>query len=164
MELTGLFSQDIPEAIAPARPVTMPVGPTIPTTLSTGVQANMDSLGNLWNSAGQYIGNMTAISSGLSPMPTPAPSPSAATSAANTTPSSATPSPSAASSPLATLEKWAAALVDRGTTKGGITLEDMVLIVIGLMLVGAAVFTFKDSQTVIKNVTKTASKAAELAA
>ena len=46
----------------------------------------------------------------------------------------------------------------------GIDLEDTIFIVVGLILVAAAVFSFKGTQTVVQSVSRTASKAAEVAA
>ena len=45
----------------------------------------------------------------------------------------------------------------------GIDLEDTIFIVVGLILVAAAVFSFKGTQTVVQTVSRTASKAAEIA-
>jgi hypothetical protein len=161
MELSGLFSQDIPEAIAPARPVTAPIGQTIPMTTSTGVSGSMDSVGNIWSEAGQYLGNVATIFDNTqTPSPVPAPTVPSTSTTAKTSGSSTSTSPGSGSA-LATLAKWAAGIV---TGSKGLDLEDMVFIVLGLMLVGAAVFSFKETQTVVQNVTKGASKAAELAA
>lgn len=147
MELVGLFSQEIPEPIAPARPVQSPVGMTIPITTSTGLSGDLDSLGNIWNKAGQYIGNVKSQSTtAQSPPVSPGPS---------------SPPPTASTDYLKTLEKWAAGLVSDQTTGGGLSLEDLILIVLGLMLIGAAVFTFRDTQNVVKTITKTARGAAD---
>jgi len=93
------------------------------------------------------------------------------TTAASSTTQAATSSPGLISSvtqsigALAKLEQWASNLVTRTTTPNtGITLEDIVFVIVGLILIGAAVFSFKGTQTVIDTVTKTASKAAEVAA
>lgn len=65
---------------------------------------------------------------------------------------------------LASLEQWASNLVTRNTSPNtGITLEDIVFVIVGLILIGAGVFSFKGTQTVINTVTKTAAKAAEVA-
>jgi hypothetical protein len=165
----------IPDPIAPARPTIAPVGQTVPFTTSTGITALMDSVGNIWNNAGQYIGKMTSQGPQLSGTP---PLTVAGTAATSTTSSSSS-TPGLASSlvtgvkGLATLENWAAGLVTRTQTAGGgLSLEDLVLIVLGLILLGGAVatFAFKGSETVVQaassgvnRVSKTAGKATALA-
>lgn len=166
MELVGLFSQDaqdIPQPLAPVRPIQSPVGSTVPFTTNTGLSASVDAAGNLWNEAGQYIGQMGVNGPVLAGMPTSgstittggtsAPPPAAAPAAASGSSSSAT------TNYLAIIEKWLANLVT-----GGVSLEDIIFVVIGLMLLAAGVFSFRGTQTVIKTAAKTAGHAAELAA
>jgi hypothetical protein len=155
----------IPDPIAPPRPVPSlgetgsvpaPQGDLIPFTNANGVSGVLDSLGNMWNSGGQYIGQLTGT-----PAPTtPAASPSSTVSAgapANQSLTSyaadmlAAPLNSIKQSPLA---KWF----------GLPSLEDVVFIVLGLLLVAAAIFGFKTTQDAIQNVTRTATKAAAAAA
>lgn len=119
----------------------------MPVTTSGGLTGDMDGVGNIWDAAGQYIGN--AKSKIL-------------------TPSTSSSSTGTSSSPLATLEEWAAGIVSRkqlapGLAPGLMTLEDIVLIVIGLMLIGAAVFTFRETQQVVKQVTRTVRSTADRA-
>jgi hypothetical protein len=98
-------------------------------------------------------------------------------SATATTPGASASPPSSASSSglygsLGTLAKWAAALVSSPTETTGLSLEDILFIVVGLVLIAAAFFTFHETQSVIKQATRTArgaadkitSKAAEAAA
>jgi hypothetical protein len=46
----------------------------------------------------------------------------------------------------------------------GIDLEDVIFIVLGLILIAAAVFEFKDVQQGVRTITRTATKAAKAAA
>lgn len=70
------------------------------------------------------------------------------------------------------LAEWASALVSSPTEATGLSLEDILFIVVGLVLLAAAFFTFHETQSVIKQATRTArgaadkltSKAAEAAA
>jgi hypothetical protein len=139
----------IPTPIAPARPLAPlnPIGQTVPITTSSGINGAIDTAGNLWNEAGDYMGN---VSSSPAAPATPAASSSTLGAAAK-------------------LTQWAAGLVSRSTAPGtGISLEDIVFIVLGLMMMGAALFTFEQTKTVVKNVTDTvktgAGHIAELAA
>lgn len=47
---------------------------------------------------------------------------------------------------------------------GGLGLEDIIFIVLGLMLVAAGIFSFKSTQTVVETAGKMSAKAAELTA
>ena len=83
-------------------------------------------------------------------------------------PGAAAPTPAAASSPglygsLGTLAKWAAALVSSPTEATGLSLEDILFVVIGLVLIAAAFFTFHETQSVIQKATKTVRGAADKA-
>ena len=82
------------------------------------------------------------------------------------TPGATAPTPSSASSSglygsLGTLAKWAAALVSSPTETTGLTLEDILFIVVGLVLIAAAFFTFHETQSVIQKATKTVRGAAD---
>ena len=84
------------------------------------------------------------------------------------TPGAAAPASSSASSSglygsLGTLAKWAAALVSSPTEKTGLSLEDILFVVIGLVLIAAAFFTFHETQSVIQKATKTVRGAADKA-
>ena len=158
---------EIPEILAPVRPVASPVGQTVPFTNSSGITGNLDAAGNLWNEAGQYIGQVTATGPQMSGTPTPLTvAGTAATPAASSSTSTGIVSGLAQSiGSLAKLEQWASNLVTRNTAPNtGITLEDIVFVVVGLILIGAAVFSFKGTQTVIDTVSRTAAKASEVAA
>ena len=95
------------------------------------------------------------------------------------TPGAAAPTPAAASSSglwgsLGKLTQWASALVSSANPAEplGLSLEDVLFVVIGLVLIAAAFFTFHETQSAIKQVTgsvrgaadKITSKAAEAAA
>jgi hypothetical protein len=73
-------------------------------------------------------------------------------------------SPTRASDYLRTLEEWAANLVshqdDESAGHVGITLEDIVFVILGLLLIAAALFSFKTTQTFAKEFSKSAMKAA----
>jgi hypothetical protein len=157
--------QEIPEALTPARPITSPVGQTIPFTNSSGITGNLDAAGNLWNEAGQYIGKMTSSGPQMSGTPTPLTTAGTAASSSTGTSTGIIAGVAQSIGALAKLEQWASNLVTRSTTPNtGITLEDIVFVVVGLILIGAAVFSFKGTQTVINTAAKTAAKASEVAA
>jgi hypothetical protein len=157
----------IPDPIAPARPVPSlgqvgsvpaPQGDLIPFTNANGVSGVLDSQGNMWNAGGQYIGQLTGTPAPTTPAPGPAASSTVSAGApANQSLTSyaadmlAAPLNSIKQSPLA---KWF----------GLPSLEDVVFIVLGLLLVAAAIFGFKTTQDAIQNVTRTATKAAAAAA
>jgi hypothetical protein len=160
----------IPDPIAPPRPVPSlgesgsvpaPQGDLIPFTNANGVSGVLDSQGNMWNSGGQYIGQLTGT-----PAPTtPAPGPAATVSSPSSPAAAASSSGSGTSSgAIGTLAKWAAGLVTGTSSGSGFTLEDFVLIVLGLLLIAAAIFGFKGTQEAIQNVSRGATKAAETAA
>jgi hypothetical protein len=127
---------------------------------STALASNQpDMFDNLWVKLANITGN-----------PTPAPTTTAAPAIA-AAPSSPTTNPAAApaSSPssrgvlgnLAQLEQWAADLVTRQPDQGGgLSLEDLVFIVLGVLLIAAAVFsfvfTFNQTQQVVKSGVKAA--------
>jgi LPXTG-motif cell wall-anchored protein len=65
---------------------------------------------------------------------------------------------------LVALEKWAAGIVTRSTAPTtGISLEDIVLIVLGILLVAGALFSFKQTKNVVQTITKNARGAADKA-
>lgn len=167
--LADLYDGDqaLTTPIAPARPITSPVGSTIPAITPMG-PGLIDSVGNIWNEAGQYIGNAAnGLENALNP-----PTPAAAVGGIPNQPSGAvgpqTKQSKGAIASAVALEEWAAGIVSRTSTGTGLSLEDIVFILLGLLLVAAAVFSFKETRTAISNVTDTvtkgAGKAAELAA
>jgi hypothetical protein len=92
-----------------------------------------------------------------------------------TTPTAATASPASSTgllsqalsgiSSLGKIQTWFANLVTGNESANSfLNLEDVIFILVGLLLVGAALFSFKGTQTVIQQVSKTASRAAEVAA
>lgn len=139
--------------------LTQPATTSLPTSV-VPPGGYSDASGHIYNSEGIYVGNLP------SPL-TAAPATSQSTAS---TPKTDT-SPTVASSGtnyLQTLEQWAANLVDRNTQPSkDISLEDIVLIVLGVLLVGAAlvamVFTFNETQRLVKSATKTARGAADAA-
>jgi hypothetical protein len=144
----------------PALAVITPQGST--TNAIQGADAP-DMFDNLWIKLADLTGNPTTA---------PASSPIAtATTAAPTTtaaPSSTTAAPSSGGgllSNLAKLEQWAADLVTRqpdpqSSGGAGLSLEDLVFITLGVLLIAAAafsfVFTLKETQNVVKGATKAA--------
>lgn len=135
----------IPTPIAPARPITSPVGSTIPFTTSSGQSALVDSVGNLWSEAGQYLGKWSGSATGTS----------SPTTAASSTPSGG----------YGQMAQQAIGAVTKAILPwSGIDLEDTIFIVVGLILVAAAVFSFKETQTAVKTVIRTTGRAAEVAA
>jgi hypothetical protein len=66
------------------------------------------------------------------------------------------------SAPTNILQKGAQLFGLSGTS--GISLEDIVFVLLGLLLIAAGVFAFKSSQTIIQTAGKYASKASEVAA
>ena len=109
-----------------------------------------------------WIDNPTGMEGLPTPIAPARPSTSSATPASSSA-AAATSTPTAGY--LSQLEQWAAGLVNKATVPStGLSLEDIIFILVGLILVAAAVFSFKGAQTVVQTVSRTASKAAEAAA
>lgn len=143
MAFENLFASDIPTPVAPVRTVS---------GVYNGQPVIIDGMGNMTSPT---TGNLIAVAPGsqadigTSGTPTPA---TVAT----------TPTASTASSGITGL----IAKVANATSSSifGISLEDIVFILVGLILIAAGVFSFKSTGSVINVVTKGAKKAAEVAA
>ena len=125
---------------------------------ATGVSQSTDSLGNIFNQAGQHVGVVPGSAADIG---------SGGTISTPTTGVAAT-APSARESALglgaggtAQVITNPGGLANSVTTWLGSHVEDAVFVVIGLILLAAAVFSFKGVQT---TVISTAKKAAEVAA
>jgi len=152
-ELTSAEDITIPTPIAPARPATT-TGTITPSSGSWNGQAitGIDQGGNLYGTSGQIIGTVPSSSSSAA-----APSTSSAGSGRAASlgidPSG---NPYVATSPGGysnSVTQWIGAHV-----------EDFVFIIIGILLIGAGVFAFKGTQTVVENAGRVAGKVAEVAA
>jgi hypothetical protein len=122
----------------------LPTIPTIPIPLAGGGVGQLDQdTGNVYNSTGSLLGNMNKTPSSQIPS-----SPAAAgTAGAGVKYPTGSPT-------LDSLEEWASGLVQRTPLGHWITLEDLVFIVLGLLLLAAAFFSFRQTQTVIKSSVK----------
>jgi LPXTG-motif cell wall-anchored protein len=141
---------------------------TAPVALPSGDAGHLDAAtGDVFNQAGEWLGNLnkTALAN-MPSSPATASSPAAAGKPAS--------SGAGALTALVTLEKWAAGLVSRSSEPNtGLSLEDIVFIVLGLLMLAGALFTFKETKTTVQNITRSArgavdkvasTKLAELAA
>jgi hypothetical protein len=164
--------------------------PSLNSLLEAAAQQYTDSMGNIFNSEGWHVGSVPGsqadvgtngfrVTPSLSPAPSsPAPlTASQTTSGAAKAASSSSSSPSSPSSPslLDSAKKmfswatWAGDIVSRQDNPDagftGISLEDLIFIVVGLILLAAAVgsfvFTFKETKSVGQTIIKTARGAAD---
>lgn len=100
--------------------------------------------------------------------PAPAPAPAEPTSLYTTASSAPTGAVNTSSNSgggnLATAKEWFDAIVSRALTPNSwLTLEDLIFLVIGLILIAAAVFSFKGTQTVIEQAGRVATRVGEAA-
>jgi hypothetical protein len=150
-ELTSAEDITIPTPIAPARPAT-PTGSITPSSGSWNGQAitGIDQGGNLYGASGQIIGTAPPSSSAA------ASSSSSGSGRAGSLGIDPSGNPYVATSPGGysnSVTQWISAHV-----------EDFVFIILGILLIGAGVFSFKGTQTVVENAGKVAGKVAEVAA
>lgn len=150
-ELTSAEDITIPTPIAPARPATT-TGSITPSSGSWNGQTitGIDQGGNLYGTSGQIIGTVPGTSSSAA---APSSAGSGIAAARGIDPSG---NPYVATSPGGysnSITQWIGAHV-----------EDFVFIIIGILLIGAGVFAFKGTQTVVENAGKVAGKVAEVAA
>jgi hypothetical protein len=160
--------------------------PTLDHLLQTAAQQYTDTLGNIFNSDGYHVGVIPGSvadvgTSGKRTSPTLSPAPSspapvtasqtasAAAKEASSSSSGGSPTSPGVMSSLGSLSSWAAALVSRkdNTESGfaGVSLEDIIFIAVGLILLAAAVgsfvFTFNETKSISKTIVKTARGAAD---
>lgn len=142
----------LPTPIAPARPISN----TIPVSMG-GVSGNLDQFGNILNAAGQQIGVVpnSVADVGTAGAPTPPTAPQ--------------------SGILGWLNKGMNALDSvtgapnadnpSGGQKSvlGIHLQDLVVIIVGIILIAAGLFSFKQTQTIIQTGGKIGKRVAEVA-
>ena len=165
--------------------------PTLDSLMQAAAQQYTDTLGNIFNSDGWHIGVVPGsvadvgtsgkrTTPSLSPAPS-SPAPITASQTASAAAQASTAAPSSTSSPatspglldsakkLFSWATWAGDVVSRqdnpesGFT--GISLEDLIFIAVGLILLAAAVgsfvFTFNETKSVSKTIVKTARGAAD---
>lgn len=145
--------QDIPTPIAPARPAPIPV------TLGSGQTGFLDQSGNITDSSGNLI---TAIPGSTSTTP-------------STTSTGATNSQGVSFNDILNglqtntdpgLSATSGAAVTSPSNKGilGISEEDAIIVIIGILLIAAGIFAFKQTSTVINTVGRTARHISEATA
>jgi hypothetical protein len=161
--------------------------PSLDSLLQAAAQQYTDTLGNIFNSDGYHVGVVpgsiadvgktgTRTTPAISPAPS-SPAPITASQTASAAAQAATPTSSAAKSPglldqaknLLSWGSWAGAVVNRQDNPDegftGVSLEDLVFIAVGLILLAAAVgsfvFTFNETKSVSKTIVKTARGAAD---
>lgn len=143
------FSQDIPTPIAPARPALN----TLPGTYN-GTPVNIDQFGGMTNASGQSVGVLPGSTTATTPAPT------------STAPQTGV--LGAINKAMNALDSFTGASnVDNpagSKSVFGISLEDIVIILVGIILVAAGVFAFKQTQTVIETGTKIGKRISEVAA
>ena len=164
--------------------------PSLDSLLQAAAQQYTDTLGNIFNSDGYHIGVVpgSVADKGTSgtrttPAISPAPSSTAPITASQTV-SAAAQAPAATSSPsssqtspgilqqaknMLSWGSWAGAIVNRQDNPDegftGVSLEDLIFIAVGLILLAAAVgsfvFTFNETKSISKTIVKTARGAAD---
>ena len=164
--------------------------PTLDSLVQAAAQQYTDTLGNIFNSDGYHIGVIPGsvadkgvsgqrTSPAISPAPS-SPAPITASQTASAAAQAAAPTSSASSSQtspgvweqaknLLSWGSWAGAVVNRQDNPDegftGVSLEDLVFIAVGLILLAAAVgsfvFTFNETKSVSKTIVKTARGAAD---
>lgn len=161
--------------------------PTLDSLVQAAAQQYTDTLGNIFNSDGWHIGVVpgsvadvgtsgTRTTPAISPAPS-SPAPITASQTASAAAQAAAPTSSAAKSPglldqaknLLSWGSWAGAVVNRQDNPDegftGVSLEDLVFIAVGLILLAAAVgsfvFTFNETKSISKTIVKTARGAAD---
>lgn len=164
--------------------------PSLDSLLQAAAQQYTDTLGNIFNSDGYHIGVVPGSvadrgSSGTRTTPAISPAPSStAPITRSQTASAAAQAPAATSSPSSSQTKpdilqqaknmlswgsWAGAIVNRKDNPDegftGVSLEDLIFIAVGLILLAAAVgsfvFTFNETKSISKTIVKTARGAAD---
>lgn len=126
----------------PSIPIPITNGRTVAGTYN-GIPVQIDSLGNMTDSSGTIIGNLSSPSV-ISP----------STSSAST---------STSSSMLSNLQSIGTLASTVSGFLNRFTLEDGITIAVGMILISAGVFSFRSSQTVVTTVGKIAKKGAEVA-
>lgn len=161
--------------------------PSLDSLVQAAAQQYTDTLGNIFNSDGYHVGVIPGsvadkgvsgqrTSPAISPAPS-SPAPITASQTASAAAQESTPTSSAAKSPgildqaknLLSWGSWAGAVVNRQDNPDegftGVSLEDLVFIAVGLILLAAAVgsfvFTFNETKSVSKTIVKTARGAAD---
>jgi hypothetical protein len=161
--------------------------PSLDSLVQAAAQQYTDTLGNIFNSDGYHIGVIPGsvadkgvsgqrTSPAISPAPS-SPAPITASQTASAAAQAPAPTSSAAKSPglldqaknLLSWGSWAGAVVNRQDNPdegfSGVSLEDLVFIAVGLILLAAAVgsfvFTFNETKSVSKTIVKTARGAAD---
>lgn len=161
--------------------------PSLDSLVQAAAQQYTDTLGNIFNSDGYHIGVIPGsvadkgvsgqrTSPAISPAPS-SPAPITASQTASAAAQASAPTSSAAKSTgildqaknLLSWGSWAGAVVNRQDNPNegftGVSLEDLVFIAVGLILLAAAVgsfvFTFNETKSVSKTIVKTARGAAD---
>jgi hypothetical protein len=161
--------------------------PSLDSLVQAAAQQYTDTLGNIFNSDGYHIGVIPGsvadkgvsgqrTSPAISPAPS-SPAPITASQTASAAAQASAPTSSAAKSTgildqaknLLSWGSWAGAVVNRQDNPDegftGVSLEDLVFIAVGLILLAAAVgsfvFTFNETKSVSKTIVKTARGAAD---
>lgn len=141
--------------------------PSLESLFQSQAATTTDALGNIFDAAGNHIGVKPGSIADVGTVGTPNATTSQSGSGVPVTQQSPTRA-TGASNYLSTLESWAASLVERSTEPAkGVSLEDIVLMVLGVLLIAAAlmamVFSFKETQSLVRSTVKTARGAADKA-
>lgn len=136
----------------------LPSLPSLSSFTQGAAQTTTDTLGNIFDAAGQHIGVVPGSIADVGTVGNP----NAKTSQSSSGVPKTNASPTRASDYLKALEEWAANLVSRSDEPdtSGVTLEDIVFILLGVLLIAAALFSFRTTQTFVKEFSKSAAKAA----
>ena len=140
--------------------------PALPDLAALSAQAAQSATAALQSDTPDMFDNLWVKLANITGHPTPAPTAAAPITSTASSPSSTAaaqaPAPKAqGGGALSQLEAWALGLVTPKTDQGGgLSLEDLVFIVLGVLLIAAAIFSFRPAQDFAKEFSRSAVKAA----